>query len=337
MKQWIIPADSNDPRSLTLREVPVPEPGPGEVRLRVRALSINGRDQMILAGPFGRLPGQDLVPLSDVAGDIDALGDGVTEFSLGESVTDLHFAGWESGPPPMELPLGAGSLDVPGMLSEYVVLPSAQVTRAPANLDSAEASTIPVAGVTAWNALNGHHPVSEGQTVLSIGTGGVATYAMQLAQAAGARYFGVIRRDAAGRQLVSAGAAGFVTSGGDGHWAAAVRELTGGGVDRVVDTVGTGTLNESLAAVRGLGEVALVGLFSLAPQPLDTMTLIGAGASVRGIAVGSTTMHRDLVRAIEKHDLHPIIDSRFDFDAAPVAFSKHYEGGVFGKVVIDVA
>ncbi|ADB50509.1 alcohol dehydrogenase catalytic domain-containing protein [Conexibacter woesei] len=155
MKRWLLPADAAGVDGLVREDdAPLPQPGPGEVRVRVRAVSINFRDQLILAGPFGRLPGRTIVPLSDLAGDVDALGEGVEGFALGDAVTNVHFADWVDGtPPPDGTGLGLGALHEDGVLAEYVVLPAARLTPAPANLDAAEAATLPVAGVTAWNAL----------------------------------------------------------------------------------------------------------------------------------------------------------------------------------------
>ncbi|MFI6094734.1 NAD(P)-dependent alcohol dehydrogenase [Lentzea sp. NPDC051213] len=331
MRQWVIPADAGTAEAMELREVPVPEPGPGQVRVRVHAVSLNGRDQMVLRGPFGRIPGRELVPLSDVAGVVDAVGPGVDAFAPGAAVTNLH---WQDAPVPTP-PLGLGALDAPGVLSTHVVLPVNQVVRAPAHLDHAESATLPVAGVTAWNALFGDHEVVAGQKVASLGTGGVAMYAMQLAVAAGAEYIGIVRRPSSAQRLLGAGAAGVVNSADFPQWGATVREQTGG-VHKVVDTVGSATINESLKSLAWQGEVALVGLFTQEPQPLDPMPLFLSGGSLRGVAVGTAAHHRDLVAYLERHDIHPILDSVHDFDDAPKAFAHHQRHGVVGKVVITV-
>ncbi|MGW6442764.1 zinc-dependent alcohol dehydrogenase family protein [Lentzea sp. NPDC055074] len=331
MQQWVLPPGADSADALRLREVPLPEPGPGQVRLRVRAVSLNGRDQMVLTGPFGRIPGRELVPLSDVAGVVDAVGDGVDEFVVGTAVTNLH---WQDAPVPTP-PLGLGALDAPGVLATHVVLPVNQVVRAPTHLDHVESATVPVAGVTAWNALFGDHEVVPGQKVASLGTGGVALYAMQLAQAAGAEYFGIVRRPSAARRLRELGAAGTLSSADFPRWGGEVRELTGG-VHKLVDTVGTSTLTDSLRALAWRGEVALVGLFTQEPAALDPMLLFGSGGSLRGVAVGTAAHHRDLVAFLERHDLHPVVDSVHPFTEAPAAFAHHRRPGVVGKVVITV-
>lgn len=336
MKRWMMKADAGDVGGLELEEVPVPEPGPGQVRIRVRAVSINYRDQLILKGPFARIPGQELVPLSDVAGEIDALGAGVEQWAVGDRVTNLHFLGWDDGPAPAGgLGFGLGSLDEDGVLAEYVVLPAERVTRAPHNLDFAEAATLPVAGVTAWNAIAADHPVTAGQKVMIIGSGGVSLFSLQLAQAEGAEVFAVVRQDAKGERLKDMGVTAFVNSTTTQQWGEAIAEASGG-ADKVVDTVGAGTLNQSLAALGSGGEVAFVGLFEMTGDPVEVMALIGKSGSLRGIAVGSARMHRDLVEAVERHDIHPVIDRRFAFADAKDAFRAQVSRDVFGKVVIEL-
>ena len=335
MKRWILPADATDATKLVLNEVPLPVPGPGEVRIRVRAISMNYRDQLVMRGPFGRLPGRDLVPLSDVAGEIDAVGPRVEGWRIGEEVTNLHVLGWSDGRPPAAMGLGLGALDEDGVLAEYVVLPAERVMAAPANLGHVESATLPVAAVTAWNAVFADQPVTAGSTVLIIGSGGVSLAALQLARAAGARVYASVRDDAKGDALVRLGAEGFVNSRTEPEWGQAVFAQSGG-VDKVVDSVGAAILPQALAALAPGGEVATLGLFEAAGPPLDGYALLGKQARVRGVAVGSEAMHRDLVSFVEAHDIHPVIDRRIDFLDAPVAYVAQAAAGLFGKVVIDL-
>jgi len=339
MRQWMMKSGVTDADGLVLEEVPVPEPGPGEVRIRVRAVSINYRDQLVLMeGPFGRLEGRDLVPLSDVAGEIDALGEGVKGWSVSDRVTNLHFREWEDGPAPTGgTDLGLGALDDDGMLAEYVVLPAGRVARAPRNLDFAESATLPVAGVTAWHSVVADRPINEGQKVLILGSGGVALFSLQLARAAGAEVFAVVRRDEQGERLKEMGVSAFVNSTETPEWGGAILEVSGGGVQKAVDTVGAGTLNQSIGSLGSGGEVAFVGLFEMDGDPVDVMSLMGKTASLRGVAVGSHRMHRDLIAEVEKQDIHPVIDSRFVFDNAREAFRTQGLRGIFGKVVIELS
>ncbi|MEV7323112.1 NAD(P)-dependent alcohol dehydrogenase [Streptomyces sp. NPDC093970] len=334
MRRWVLPAGAADAAELVLDEAPVPVPGPGEVRIRARAISVNYRDQLILKGPFGRLPQQDLVPLSDIAGEIDAVGPGAEGWSVGDRVTDLHVLDWSDGRPPAAMGLGLGALHEDGVLAEYVVLPAERLMRAPANLDHAEAATLPVAALTAWNALFGDHAITADSSVLIIGSGGVALFALQLARAAGARVHAVVRDASAGEALVGLGAAGYVDSGVTPDWGQAVFELSGG-VDKVVDSVGVSILDQALAALAPGGEVATLGLFDAAGGPLDGYALLGKQARIRGVAVGSQAMHRDLVRYVEAHDIHPVIHRRIPFGDAPAAYAAQTSGGLLGKIVIE--
>lgn len=337
MKQWLLPAGVTDADGLVLRQVPVPEPAAGEVRIRTRAVSINARDAMILAGPFGRTAGRDLVPLSDVAGVIDAVGPGVRGWSPGDEVTNLHFTNWDDGPAPADRGgLGLGGLDVDGVLAEYVVLSADRVTAAPENLSAIEASTLPVAGVTAWNAVMARQPADEGGTVVTIGSGGVSLFALQLAVAAGARVVSMGREPEQEDRLRALGASAFINSTEVDDWAQAVKELTGGAT-KVVNTIGIGAVNDCLAALAGGGDVAVVGLTEMESPPVDALTLISQELLVRGVSVGSHRMHRDLVETVLKHDLHPVIDRTFTFDDAPAAFRAQVSKGIFGKFVIEVS
>lgn len=333
MQQWKITADATDSSGLRHEEALVPDPSPGQVRVRVEALALNARDVMILAGPFGRLPGVDIVPMSDVAGVIDALGAGVTGWSLGDRVTRVHAPEWSDGAP-VPFGIGPGSLTDPGAAAEFVVLDASTIVAAPANLDAAEASTLQVAGVTAWNALFGGTPVTAGDRVLVLGSGGVALFALQLARAVGAEVYVGVQRNEDDPRWAELGAAAVLLTTRPG-WGARIAERSGG-ITKVVNTVGAGILDETLAALRGGGEVAVVGLYDPSPPLLDPVALMGKQLTVRGVAVGSGRMHRDLTAFVAEHDIHPILDRRYPFARLGDAFSEFGSRPVFGKVVIDM-
>jgi len=333
MKQWTMPATATDAAGLRFENVVIPEPAPGEVRIRVQALAVNARDTMVLAGPFGRLPGVDVVPISDVSGVIDALGDGVTGWTVGQSVTRVHAPEWAGGAP-VPFRIGAGSMDDPGAAAEYICVPAGTVVAAPKNLSAAEAATLQVAGVTAWNALYGDKPVATGDRVLVLGSGGVSLFALQIARAAGAEVYVGVRHGVNDPRWAELGAAAVVDTTETG-WGARVAEISGG-VTKVVNTVGAGVINDCLAALRGGGEIAVVGLYEPTPPQLDMFSVIGRQLSIRGVAVGSAQMHRDLTQFVETHDIHPIIDRRYPFAALPAAFAEYGAREVFGKVVVDL-
>jgi NADPH:quinone reductase-like Zn-dependent oxidoreductase len=244
MKRWILPAAATTAGELVCEDVPAPAPGPGQVRITVNALSINARDQMILAGPFGRTPGHDLVPLSGVAGVIDEVGDGVDGWSVGDRVMTAHVPSWQDGPAPLFGP-GPGSFQDEGVAAEQVITGPAALVASPPGLDDAEASTLQVAGVTAWNSLFGWHPVQAGQRVVVLGSGGVSVFAAQLAVAAGAHVTAAVRANAGDPRWAGAGVTDVVTTA-SGWGESFLRSA--GGADKVVDAVGPGMVPESLAA-----------------------------------------------------------------------------------------
>ncbi|AVH72196.1 alcohol dehydrogenase [Nostoc sp. 'Lobaria pulmonaria (5183) cyanobiont'] len=336
MRRWILKAGTTDIEGLVLEDTPMPEPGPGEVRIRIHAVSLNYRDQLVLKGLNGRLPDRDLVPVSDGAGEIDAIGSGVDTWAVGDRVTGLYFA-WIGGTPKAELGFGLGSLNENGMLAEYVVLPVDRVVRAPASLDYAEAATLPCAALTAWNALYGDHPIGSDSKVLVLGSGGVSLFAMLLARAAGAQVIATSSQDAKLKRLVALGASDGVNYRDTPNWGKAVFERTGG-VNKVVNTAGIGTLNQSLAALSYGGEVALIGLMTFDDDgPLEYGALMGKGATVRGISVGNAKMYEALAQAIDTHQVRPPIDRRFRFENAKDAYQALSSQELFGKIAIDLS
>ncbi len=294
-RRWTGAVDSP---GLVLEEVPVPAPGLGEVLIRVAALALDHRGQVPLAGV------------------VDALGDGVREWTAGDRVTSLHVHGREDG-----------------VLAEHVVLPADRVARAPHGLDLAEAATLPVAGLTAWNALFEGKPVGAASKVLVIGSGGVSLSALEFARAVGSRVFAVVGDDDTGRHLERLGATGFVTSTSTPDWGAAVFDLTGG-VDKVVDTVGAATLNQSITALGHGGEAVLIDPVDLGG--VDGDLLPSKAGTLRTVAAGTALSHRRMVEAVERHGLHPVVHQRFRFEDAPAAVRAHLVGDLVGQVVIEV-
>ncbi len=336
MRRWILKAGTTELDGLVLEDAPMPEPKAGEVRIRIYAVSLNYRDQLILRGQFGsRLPERDLVPISDGAGEIDAIGVGVETWAVGDRVTGLYFA-WLRGIPEGDLGFGLGSLNEDGMLSEYVVLPVNRVVRAPASLDYAEAATLPCAALTAWNAIHSGHLVGAGSKVLVLGSGGVSLFAMLFAQAAGAQVIATSSQDAKLQRWVELGAGEGINYRDTPDWGKAVFERFGG-VNKVVNAAGAGALNQSLTALSYGGEVALMGLMTITDDPLEFVSLLSKGATVRGIAVGNAEMYEAMVQAIDTHKIRPPIDRRFRFEEAKDAYRAQSSPELFGKIVIDLA
>src|SRR5215468_10891144 len=244
---------------LTIKERDQPKAGAGEALIRVRANSLNFRELSILRGNYPLPVKQDVVMASDGAGEVVAVGDGVTRAKVGDRVAVAMFPRWIDGPFAWEYALQiGGSLD--GMLTEFIALNEDAVVQIPDHLSFEEAATLPCAAVTAWNALTGGRPLQAGETVLTLGSGGVSLFALQFAKLFGARVIATTSSEEKAERLKALGADAVVNYRTHPTWSDAVRELTAGrGVDRVVEVGGPSTLAESIKSTRFEGEVAIVG------------------------------------------------------------------------------
>ncbi|MBB6125358.1 zinc-dependent alcohol dehydrogenase family protein [Sphingobium subterraneum] len=336
MRRWVLDKAATDVSGLRIQEVAVPQPGPHEVRVRVQAASFNRRDQMVLSGIYGRAGLRDLVPLSDGAGVVDALGEGVQRWRLGDRVAATYFANWQDGPPRTDMGLGLGAGDEDGMLSEYVVLAEDRLVAIPNAIDMTTAATLPCAALTAWNAvMGGLQPLAAGHSLLALGTGGVSLFALQFAGAAGAVLHATSSSEAKCAKLRDLGVKTCHDYSRDDQWGAAIFAATGG-VDKVVDVGGAGTMNNSLAALRPEGEVAMVGFLAGNGEPPDPYLLQGKQAIIRGVAVGSAHQFEEMTRFIVRHRIEPVIAAVLPFEDAPRAYGLQDAPEIFGKVVISV-
>lgn len=340
MRRWLLKAGAANLDSLVLEEAPIPQPGPGEVRVKVHAASINYRDQLILTGQYGQTLTADVIPLSDGAGEIDAVGPGVQQWTVGDRVTSIYAEGWADGPPIPGLTFGLGANGSDGMLAEYVLLKADRVIAAPQSLNLLEAATLPCAALTAWTALNGDRPyaktVGAGDKVLVLGTGGVSLFALLLARAVGAEVIGTSSQNDKLDRLRALGAIDTVNYRDTPNWGEVVFARTGG-VKRVVNSAGGSAMDQSIAAVGYGGEIAFMGLFDQAATPPPFLYLMMKGASVRGTAVGSAAAYADLIQAIDASGIKPPIDRIFPFEQAKEAFQAAVSPELFGKIVIKIA
>jgi len=320
---------------LRVVERPRPEPGPGQLLIALKASSLNYRDLVILKGIYRPDLALPYVPLSDGAGTVEAVGKGVTRFRAGDRVIPVYTQGWIDGLPTPQQRSGS-TLGVPldGVAQDYIVVPEAEAVATPSHLSDAEASTLPIAALTAWSALQ-EGGVKPGDWVLVQGTGGVALFALQFARLAGAR---VIALSSSAEKLAKAKALGAevgIDYRKEPKWAGAVREATGGrGVDIVVETTGE-TLTQSLAAAAFGGFVGVIGFVGGFEAKLDIRQLIGPMLRVQGIAVGSRRRFEAMNRAIETHGLQPAIDRTLPLDRIAEGFALMERGGHFGKIVLQ--
>jgi NADPH:quinone reductase-like Zn-dependent oxidoreductase len=320
---------------LTLREHDVPKPAAREVLIRVRANSLNARELSVLRGQYPLPIKPDVIMASDGAGEIVELGAGVTRAKLGDRVAVSIFPRWFDGPFLWQTASQiGGSLD--GMLTDYIAVSEDAVMPIPAHLSFEEAATFPCAGVTAWNALVGSGPLFSGQTVLTLGSGGVSLFALQFAKLFGARVIVTTSSDDKAERLRALGADDVINYNTTPDWHVAVRALTGGrGVDRVME-VGGGTLEKSIRSVALEGEVAFIGRLA-GSATMDMNILYNSISSVRVVAAGHRAHYTAMNLAITQHALRPVIDRVFSFDEVPEAFSYFEAGKYFGKVVISHA
>ncbi len=329
MKVYEVVQGSTSIDGLVRSERAQPEPGPSEVLVRVRAASLNFRDIAVVRGKYiGGPLTQNTIPLSDGAGEVAAVGADVQDFALGDRVVATFAQGDSSAA------LGS-PLD--GMLTEYRCLDASGVLPIPADLSFEEAATLPCAAVTAWNALTEGKAIRPGDTVLTLGTGGVSLFALQLARMAGARVIITSSSDDKLERARALGADETINYKREPDWERAVLDLTGGqGADHVVELGGAGTLPRSYQAVGPRGEISLIGVLTLPDGDLSPYALMFKGATLRGIFVGDKSLFMGLNRAIEVNGLKPVIDTVFDFEDAVEAYNYLRSAQHFGKVVIRI-
>jgi len=320
---------------LTLEERPVPKPDAGQLLLRMRAASLNYRDIDVVRGTHGRHAG--LVPLSDGVGEVVDIGAKVSRFAVGDRVSPTFFPDWIDGQASVDSRTGSLGWPRPGVLSEYVVVDEHAAVRAPSNLNDVEAATLPCAAVTAWDALFVSGRVVPGDTVVVQGTGGVSLFALRFAKMAGARVIVTSGQRAKLDRALALGAAHGIDYRAEPDWDKAVLELTGGrGADHVVDVAGGEGLTRSIRAARVGGTVSLAGYVAGRTGHFDLGTSFVRKTTLHPLGVGSRRTFEALVRAIELHDVHPVIDAVFPLERAHEAFERLASGEVFGKVAISL-
>ena len=327
--------------SLTLADRPVPKPGPGQVLIQMQAFSLNYRDLLVIKGLYNPKIRFPFVPLSDGAGKVAAVGEGVTRVKAGDRVAGIFMQKWLDGSlteDKAKSSLGGGSRSAPeaadGMLAEYTVLHEDGVVHVPEHLTDEEAATLPCAAVTAWHALIGYGGLKAGDTVLTQGTGGVSLFALQFAKMTGARVLLTSSSDAKLQRAAKLGADDGINYKTIPDWDRRVRELTGDrGVDHVVELGGAGTLGRSLKAVRVAGRISLIGVLSGGGE-VNPMPILMKNVRVQGIYVGSRAMFEAMNRAIGQHKLRPVVDRVFPFAEAREALRYMESQAHFGKVCI---
>ncbi len=326
------------PFTMKLVTVPVAQPGARQVLIRVHATSLNRRDIFVLHGQYPVGTRQTLVPVSDGAGEVVALGSGATRFHVGDRVAGIFFQGWISGRAPADAAQTALGGFIDGMLSEYVVLDESGVVKIPATLSYEEAATLPCAGVTAWNGLFTRGRIQPGDYVLLEGTGGVSLLGLSLALAEGAKPIITSSHDEKLARAKNLGAIVGPNYLSRPDWEKPVMALTGGtGVQEVLEVGGKDSLPHALATLSSGGHIALIGGLGGFGGNVPVMSLLNANITVSGIYVGSREDFEALNAFVDAHHVKPVIDKVYEFKDAAAAFEALDKGESFGKTVIRVS
>jgi NADPH:quinone reductase-like Zn-dependent oxidoreductase len=332
MQAWTLTAFGLD--KIACVDRPEPTPGPGEVLVRVKAVSLNYRDLLIAKGLYNpRLPFPRVL-CSDSAGEVIAVGDGVTAVKPGDHVASCFFQDWADGPITDAAAKSALGGEIDGILAERVVLKERGVVPIPYQLSFEEAATLPCAAVTAWNALTTDYDPA-GKTVLVQGTGGVSIFALQFAKALGATVLATSGHDVKLARVLSLGADAGTNYKTNPDWDKWAKQQSNGGVDLVVEVGGAGTLDKSVRSIKPGGRIALIGVLA-GGSGFNPLPLMMKGGTLRGIFVGSRAMFLAMNRLLAEKQLRPVVDRVFSFADAPAAFRHLESGSHLGKVVVSV-
>jgi NADPH:quinone reductase-like Zn-dependent oxidoreductase len=330
--------DDWSPENIKLAERPDPEPGPGEIVVAMQAGSLNYRDFVMSQRGYGRRSGElPLVPCSDGAGTVAAVGAGVSRVDVGDLVCPIFSQTWHDGT------YGgahwAGTLGGPrdGTFQELMLLSEDGVVKAPKHMSAAEAAALPCAAVTAWNALVAQGNIKAGDLVLVQGTGGVSIFALQIAKMMGAEVIATSSSDAKLERVKALGADHLINYTDDPDWNKTARDISGGrGVDHVVEVGGAGTLDRSIRAVRPSGAISLIGVLAGGAGELNLGLVVTQNIRLQGVTVGCRAIFEDMVRAMELHELRPALEEqRFAFEDLGAAIAALPKGKHFGKVVCE--
>ncbi len=317
-------------------ERPVPEVGPHDALVQIHAVSLNHRDLVYARAAAERK--KAMVPGSDGAGEVVAVGASVTGLVAGDRVAGAFFPTWMDGDLSDQAHAHALGGTIDGMLAEQVVLDEQAWVKFPGYLSYEQAATLPCAGVTAWNALFEAATLRPGDTVLVQGSGGVSVFALQLARSAGAQVIATSSSARKRERLAALGAVATIDYNATLKWGEAARALTGGrGVDVVVEVGGPGTFDQSVAALRYGGTMSLIGVLTGTAGPVNTYAVVRRAIRVHGVYVGSVRMFQNLNRALEVTRIEPVIDRTFPFDEVRTAYEYMASGAHFGKIVISLS
>ncbi len=323
---------------LALEERPVRAPGFGEARVRVEWVSLNRRDLLLVEGVYNPRQVLPIVPCSDGAGTVEAIGEGCARVKAGDRVVVHFIPGWIAGEPDIaKLSTALGGPGGDGTLQRTIVISEQALVRLPESISTQAAATLPCAALTAWSAVVEQGGAKPGSTVVTQGTGGVSLFAVQFAKMLGARVVATTSREAKAAKLRELGADHVVNYRAEADWARRARDLAGGIVDLVVEVGGADTLEASLRLVRPGGTIALVGLLSGAKASINLPLAVMRQVRLQGVTCGHRETFEAMLRAIAAHGVDPVISHRFAFPEAREALRCMAGADHVGKIVIDMA
>lgn len=322
--------------NLRMVDAPMPEAGPGEVLVRLDAAALNPRDTQIATGGFSPNVPFPLVPLSDGSGIVEAVGEGVTRCAVGDRVASMFFPKWLRG----EATAGERSetlgLELPGLAREYGVFPEQAVVPMPRHLSAQEAACYPCAGLTAWTSLVEKSQITAGDWVVLQGTGGVASMGLQLTKGLGARAIVLSSSNEKLAQARELGADHTINYSETPEWGAEAFEVAGHGVDAVLEIGGTGTMPQSLEAIRHGGHVNVIGYMAGIDMGITVFPLIIKNANIHGIGAGHRDGFEAMMKLVAEKQLRPTVAGAFDLAEISEAFELMNSGSPFGKVLVTI-
>ncbi|MGE3251355.1 MAG: NAD(P)-dependent alcohol dehydrogenase [Hyphomonadaceae bacterium] len=321
--------------NLALGDADTPAPQRGEISVKLSASSLNYHDYLVVKGMIPVEEGR--IPMSDGAGVVTAIGEGVSAFAVGDHVMSTFFPEWLSGEPTMEKLRAVPGDRTQGYARESVTAPATSFTKAPKGWTHEEAATLPCAGLTVWRALVCEGEIKAGDWVLAQGTGGVSIFAVQFAKMCGANVIATSSSDAKLQRLKALGADHVINYKSNPDWGAEAQKISGRGVDHVVEIGGPGTLAQSIRACRIGGHISMIGVLAGYAGEVATGLIMGKQIRLIGITVGSREQQEDMVRAIDAAPtLRPVIDKTFPLQALGDAFRHQESGAHFGKICISM-
>jgi NADPH:quinone reductase-like Zn-dependent oxidoreductase len=334
MKAWQLTAFGLD--NLKSVDVPEPVPGPQDVLIRVSAVSLNYRDKLVAEGLYNPDVVFPITQVADTVGEVVDVGGEVTRIAVSDRVLTQYATRWVDGEPQGDEIVHTLGNTINGGLAEYLVLNENAVVKAPSYLTDEEASTLPVAVLTAWFSLITDGKLAQGQTVLLQGTGGVSLCGLQIAAAMGAKPIVTSSSDEKLERVKGLGAHATINYARTPEWEREVLAVTEGkGADHILEVAGGKSLSRSIAATKPGGRITVIGVLDGFTSEIPIVSVLMRQVTIRGMVTSPRRVFEEMNQALESLQLHPIIDTVYSFSEAREAYNHLYRGA-FGKIVIRV-